>query len=44
VTAAAAVDHDQAFSIYFSDPFGHRLEVTTYDHAMVRGELAQRRA
>jgi catechol 2,3-dioxygenase-like lactoylglutathione lyase family enzyme len=31
VTAAAAVDHGAARSIYFSDPYGHRLEVTTYD-------------
>lgn len=32
----AAVDHGQAFSIYFHDPYGHRLEITTYDHEMVR--------
>src|SRR5262245_40392718 len=23
-------DHGQAFSVYFCDPWGHRLEVTTY--------------
>lgn len=28
-------DHDKAWSLYFSDPWGHRLEVTTYDHAFV---------
>ncbi len=28
-------DHDKAWSLYFSDPWGHRLEVTTYDHAYV---------
>jgi hypothetical protein len=26
-----------AFSIYFSDPWGHRLEVTTYDYDFVAG-------
>lgn len=40
VTADSVVDHDQAFSIYFSDPSGHRLEVTTYEHEAVRAELA----
>ena len=30
------VDHDTAFSVYFTDPYGHRLEVTTYDHTAVR--------
>jgi catechol 2,3-dioxygenase-like lactoylglutathione lyase family enzyme len=37
--AMAAVDHERAFSIYFSDPYGNRLEVTTYDHAHVRERL-----
>jgi catechol 2,3-dioxygenase-like lactoylglutathione lyase family enzyme len=39
VTADAVVDHQQACSIYFSDPYGHRLEVTTYEHAAVRAAL-----
>jgi len=30
-----ARDHGQAWSIYFRDPWGHRLELTTYDHATV---------
>jgi catechol 2,3-dioxygenase-like lactoylglutathione lyase family enzyme len=30
------VDHEAAFSAYFTDPYGHRLEVTTYDHEVVR--------
>jgi hypothetical protein len=30
------VDHETAFSAYFADPYGHRLEVTTYDHEDVR--------
>ena len=29
------VDHGAAWSIYFNDPFGHRLELTTYEHAEV---------
>jgi catechol 2,3-dioxygenase-like lactoylglutathione lyase family enzyme len=33
-----ARDHTKAFSIYFCDPWGHRLEVTTYDHAFVAGQ------
>ncbi len=32
VTSELVVDHERAFSIYFSDPFGHRLELTTYDY------------
>ncbi|HXT68686.1 MAG TPA: VOC family protein [Vicinamibacterales bacterium] len=31
VTAAAVKDHGAAHSLYFSDPYGHRLELTTYD-------------
>jgi catechol 2,3-dioxygenase-like lactoylglutathione lyase family enzyme len=42
LTADLAVDHDQAFSIYFCDPYGHRLEVTTYDHDAVRQALRAR--
>ena len=32
-------DHTIAFSIYFSDPYGHLLEVTCYDHDVVRTAL-----
>jgi len=35
-------DHDQAISIYFDDPYGHHLEVTTYEPAGVRPFLASR--
>lgn len=31
VTGESVVDHTGARSIYFCDPFGHRLELTTYD-------------
>lgn len=30
------VDHDKAWSVYFSDPWGSALEVTTYDYDVVR--------
>ena len=33
VTLESVVDHDQAYSIYFNDPWTHQLEVTTYDYA-----------
>jgi catechol 2,3-dioxygenase-like lactoylglutathione lyase family enzyme len=32
-------DHGIAYSAYFKDPWGNRLEVTTYDHARVRERL-----
>lgn len=37
--AEQVVDHDQSWSIYFSDPYGYRLEITTYDHEIVRRRL-----
>jgi catechol 2,3-dioxygenase-like lactoylglutathione lyase family enzyme len=39
VTSDSVVDHDKAYSVYFSDPYGHRLEVTTYDHEATRTAL-----
>jgi catechol 2,3-dioxygenase-like lactoylglutathione lyase family enzyme len=41
VTAASVVDHQKAYSIYFCDPYGHLLEVTTYDYAEVSSRLAR---
>lgn len=32
-------DHDRAWSIYFCDPWGHELELTTYEHDVVRERL-----
>lgn len=32
LTPAQVVDHQRSYSIYFSDPYGHRLEVTTYEY------------
>lgn len=28
-------DHTKSWSVYFDDPWGHRLEVTTYDYDFV---------
>ena len=39
VTRDSVVDHEKAFSVYFSDPYGHRLEVTTYDCEAIREAL-----
>jgi catechol-2,3-dioxygenase len=33
------VDHDLAWSLYFTDPDGNPYEITTYDHAAVAGLL-----
>ena len=35
LTRADIVDHGQAYSVYFRDPWRHRLEVTTYEYAAV---------
>ncbi len=39
VSRDLVVDHGQAYSIYFNDPYGHRLEITTYDYARVKAAL-----
>lgn len=36
VTDTRIVDHGSAWSVYFSDPVGYRLEVTTYEVEPVR--------
>ena len=33
------IDHQKSFSVYFSDLYGNRLEVTTYDYEAVRVRL-----
>jgi catechol 2,3-dioxygenase-like lactoylglutathione lyase family enzyme len=43
VTIDSVVDHDKAYSVYFSDPYGHRLEVTSYDHDALRKALTELR-
>ena len=42
VTADLAADHSAAYSIYFCDPFGHRLELTTYEYEQAKAILARR--
>lgn len=32
VTRSMVTDHTRAYSIYFCDPYGNQLELTTYDH------------
>ena len=41
--AADADDHDLAFSYYFQDPDGNHLEITTYDHDIVRRWLPSKK-
>lgn len=41
VTRELVADHDTAYSIYFNDPYGHRLEVTTYDYNATRSALSR---
>ena len=36
VNRSDIADHGKSFSVYFSDPYGNQLEVTTYDHEAVR--------
>ena len=40
LTPSAVADHDRAFSIYFLDPAGNRLELTTYEYEGTRTALA----
>jgi len=41
VTRDLVADHDKSFSVYFHDPYGHRLEITTYDYDNVADSLAR---
>lgn len=36
--AIESIDHEVAWSLYFSDPDGNRFEITTYDYAEVAEE------
>ena len=42
VTADSVTDHSSAYSLYFNDPFGHRLELTTYEYTQVKVVLERR--
>jgi len=39
ITKEHVRDHDKSFSIYFCDPYGHRLEITSYDYEIIEAEL-----
>ena len=39
LTPDQVVDHGLSWSIYFNDPYGHLLEVTTYDYDAVADKL-----
>ncbi len=36
LTPEAVVDHEKAYSIYFRDPYGHSLEITTYEYDVTK--------
>lgn len=40
LTAQDVKDHQKAFSLYFQDPYGTLLELTTYDYDTVKAALA----
>lgn len=40
VSRDQVLDHEVSWSIYFVDPDGNRLELTTYDYAQVTSALA----
>ena len=42
VQRSEIIDHDKSFSVYFSDPYGNPLEVTTYDYEVVKGKVQGR--
>jgi catechol 2,3-dioxygenase-like lactoylglutathione lyase family enzyme len=39
VDRSEIADHEKSFSVYFSDPYGNQLEVTTYDYEAVRAKV-----
>jgi catechol-2,3-dioxygenase len=39
VQRSEITDHGKSFSVYFSDPYGNQLEVTTYDYDALQGKL-----
>jgi len=43
VTPDDVVDHQAAYSLYFCDPYGHRLELTTYEYDAMASLLRRRR-
>jgi len=37
-------DHEKSFSVYLADPYGNRLEITTYEYNLVRNQLETRKS
>ena len=40
----AVVDHDLCYAYYFQDPYGNKLELDCYEHAVVKRELIEMHA
>jgi catechol 2,3-dioxygenase len=40
VRRSEIADHGMSYSVYFADPYGNRLEVTTYDYEIVQKRLS----
>ncbi len=41
ISRTDAVDHTLSWSVYFSDPYGYRIEITTYDYDDVKTALGR---
>ena len=39
ISRESVKDHQKAYSIYFADPYGNDLEITTYDYEAARDSL-----
>ncbi|MEQ8675794.1 MAG: VOC family protein [Aggregatilineales bacterium] len=35
------VDHDESWSVYFTDPYGNRFEITSYDYDIIKHALVR---
>ena len=43
VTKEQVVNHDLSYSIYFDDPDGNKLELTSYDHDYLKSKIKSTR-
>jgi len=41
LSASDVSDHEKSWSVYFSDPYGNPIEVTTYDYVHVKERLSR---
>ena len=44
VRCSKIFDHEKSFLVYFADPYGNGLEITTYEHDAVRNQLETRKS